>query len=40
MTRFLGKSALVTVLLVGAFLLFTHLAAGQQGKDAGKSRTG
>jgi len=39
MTRFLGKSALVTVLLVGACFLFTHVAAGQQGNDPGKSRT-
>src|SRR6266516_7140115 len=40
MAPFLGKSAAATVLLVGvAFLLFTHLAAGQQGNDASKSRT-
>src|SRR5437660_7540374 len=40
MARFSGKSAAATVLFAGCmFLLFTHLAAGQQGNDAGKSRT-
>ena len=40
MVRFRGKSVAVTLLLAsGAFLLFTHLSAGQQGQEASKLRT-